>query len=1066
MINRESRAPHYLLHGTSRMTMAQARIYFKKKLNFDIDAYFSAELLQQVMSAYTTNGLVEMKRIFLEAMSIKDTPSSYASTSASTSADGAAGGATAGNIDSTGASNGASNGTIAAAGDAENDDILAHRSLLNGAMVTVNKMPSSLKQTRLSPEDIERLLCSKCNERLKNDHPHASLHKMFREGGNSNNNSNNGSGGSGGGLNADARFITRKGMYKVLNQFDIIMDRLDFNAFFAKHDRGDGNIDIHRFLKKLLPPDNVNDNPFVPKDAADARTEHQLSNVLRQVTGKQREVGYLNGTAATRLQPAFMEHLSGHPSGAARADATHAMAINGGSNGSYINGNNSSDNRSNLHTADTIRDTATLAVEAAEAENVNVEAFLQHLRQKRLLLELTNNPLLPNAAMGGSVSASAAGNGDGESGVNSRSNSPATASITSNSFAWLRQQSGGSSVPVQGNKVRPASASASGSGSMADSTTAVPVAVYPHYRPSSSSSSAHSHSTTTTTTRGQQQKTPHSIITFAPIDDNITDDYYYNAAVMRPRPASASSAAARRPHSAAATSGNSRSKHDIEAGSISEMSIVGSGASSSVSPSAMIVVPKVRSVSPTTITTSTDTAAAAIVGVEVATATAAPATTPRAASPRPNSASATASTATAATTAAATKPATAQPAPARSTSASPVPAVNGDLFNTILQGSLRNALRDLSFATADAAVAPVSTSSRSATAATATVTADTSNAAPLADGHGHSGPFASAAVAVHSARKRPVSASAVVRRPTSAAASYLGRDNRTGTASTINADSSSAAMAATPATAAAVDPLVQYRAQQSMLLRELADAYDAKNVAAMATNQQQSAVPRINIGGADTLTSSAGAAAGAAMNGNNFHPSSRQPAPAKRPSTAPTGRSFPSPRGIKMAATTDAAAMNQNFNNYDGLYVLDPQYANTNGMYGNTITTTTTAPSTSRTANTTTSNNNTNTSNSPPRTARTVRKFETTINGLTSPIRGTDACPRFVYTGQRRQQHTDPTSAVLTTQYRSARKHTTTSAEEYGLFVKQFSRTVQKQSKLYEKQRETVSPLMQGITFY
>lgn len=257
LINRESRAPHYLLHGTTKMTADQARLYFKKKLQFDIDA-FSAELVSQVLHAYSANNLVDVKRILTEAMSIKDPTVS-----------------------------------------AQNEPVFGTQTLLNGSMVTVTKMPASLKQLRMSPEAIESILRAKCNERLKDSLPHASLYKMFRDSG------------------ADTKTITRKGMLKVLNLLDIITDERDFEAFSAKHDRGDGNIDIHEFLRRLLPADNVDSNAFVPKDPAVAHTEVVISNALRQVTGHQREVGNLNGTVTSRLDMSFINDMSG---GSSRAD--------------------------------------------------------------------------------------------------------------------------------------------------------------------------------------------------------------------------------------------------------------------------------------------------------------------------------------------------------------------------------------------------------------------------------------------------------------------------------------------------------------------------------------------------------------------------------------------------------------------------------------------------------------------------------------------------------------------------------------------------------------------------
>lgn len=249
LVNRESRAPHYILHGTDKMTMLQAKAFFRQKLHFDIDS-LPNNLFERVVQQYLVNGLFEIKTLILQAMSMEDRSD-------------------------------------------DQDYSLLNRSLLNGSLVSVDRMPNSLKQAKLTPEDIERVICLKCNERLKTNHPHASLHKIFRDS-----------------TSSDNRVITRIGMGRVLQSFDIIMDSDDFDRFFAKHDRGDGVIDIHTLLKQLLPPDNLNDNPYLPRDLKDARTETDLSNALRLITGKQRQIGSFNGVPANRLSNVFLGDLS------------------------------------------------------------------------------------------------------------------------------------------------------------------------------------------------------------------------------------------------------------------------------------------------------------------------------------------------------------------------------------------------------------------------------------------------------------------------------------------------------------------------------------------------------------------------------------------------------------------------------------------------------------------------------------------------------------------------------------------------------------------------------------
>lgn len=280
------------------MTAEQARLYFRKKLLFDIES-FSADLVSQVLRAYTVNNLVDVKRILTEAMSIKDTAATTACTTSAAATEGSV-----------------------------KEDFLIPQTLLNGATVTVTKMPSALQQGHQSPEEIESILRTKCNERSKDSHPHASLYKLFRDNG------------------ADTRAITRQGMHKLLIQLDIITNDRDFDAFFAKHDRGDGSIDIHAFLKRLLPPESADSDPYVPKDATALHKELVFTQALRQVTGYQREVGNLNGTTNFRLDKDFLDEVG-------RA----------------------------------VKPVETVRWQLPDEEHRSVEDLLQHLRQKRIEME-------------------------------------------------------------------------------------------------------------------------------------------------------------------------------------------------------------------------------------------------------------------------------------------------------------------------------------------------------------------------------------------------------------------------------------------------------------------------------------------------------------------------------------------------------------------------------------------------------------------------------------------------------------------------------------------------------
>ena len=137
-------------------------------------------------------------------------------------------------------------------------------------------MPVSLKGVRFTPTDIESQLRQKIGERLKNDHPLSNIHKIFKveiiE--------------SGIHSGHDERLVTRKGLRSVLCKFDILPCDEDFETFFSKHHiRGDGLIEIRKFLTYLLPADNHNLNPFSPKEAVDFEAQCNLAKVLCSMSG-------------------------------------------------------------------------------------------------------------------------------------------------------------------------------------------------------------------------------------------------------------------------------------------------------------------------------------------------------------------------------------------------------------------------------------------------------------------------------------------------------------------------------------------------------------------------------------------------------------------------------------------------------------------------------------------------------------------------------------------------------------------------------------------------------------
>jgi hypothetical protein len=73
LLQKEGRAPNYLLNGTSRLTPEQAKQYFRKKLGLDL-LQFTPDLIAQVLQAYTYDGLVDMKKLFTETVIVKEPP--------------------------------------------------------------------------------------------------------------------------------------------------------------------------------------------------------------------------------------------------------------------------------------------------------------------------------------------------------------------------------------------------------------------------------------------------------------------------------------------------------------------------------------------------------------------------------------------------------------------------------------------------------------------------------------------------------------------------------------------------------------------------------------------------------------------------------------------------------------------------------------------------------------------------------------------------------------------------------------------------------------------------------
>ena len=240
----------------------QAYDFFLKRLGLDIKAAFpNGDLLSELDDDYLMNGLVDVKRILIDAMSISEAISLGESSSSSSSS---------------------SSQSEEKSGMWGNTNNL---SLRNGSVVDVNKMPLSLQEMRLSPKEIGALIFNKCLERMKHNHPLSSLHRILREAES----------------DSDPRVITRAGLKHVLRKFDIIMNESDFNDFFHSHDRGDGKINARDFLDSLNPKSDHDQNPLLPKDEEELKHEHNVAKALQKITGRRREVSVMNGSTNTRL---------------------------------------------------------------------------------------------------------------------------------------------------------------------------------------------------------------------------------------------------------------------------------------------------------------------------------------------------------------------------------------------------------------------------------------------------------------------------------------------------------------------------------------------------------------------------------------------------------------------------------------------------------------------------------------------------------------------------------------------------------------------------------------------
>jgi hypothetical protein len=164
-----------------------------------------------------------------------------------------------------------------------------------------------------------------------------------------------------------------------------------------------------------------------------------------------------------------------------------------------------------------------------------------------------------------------------------------------------------------------------------------------------------------------------------------------------------------------------------------------------------------------------------------------------------------------------------------------------------------------------------------------------------------------------------------------------------------------------------------------------------------------------------------------------------------RPSTAPVGRSFASPRPrpqpkvLASAASVGAGAMESGAPPVTGLTVqqrLEQHYHQ--GPYV------------------------LDAAGKSPRLHQNQTKFCNTARSEGDTTAAATA--RFVYTGQVHHSHVDPNSPALNDRYKLSKRHTATSHEDYGLFVKHVARIVDRQQRLQKKQQQQRQQLQQNTT--
>jgi Ca2+-binding EF-hand superfamily protein len=241
LTNREGRAPTMLLAGCNRMSVEQSCEYLQKRLRVKVEPIF----MRKLQSTYNNQGLLDMRRLMRDAMSIQD------------------------------------GGLLG-----------VDQSLVHGGIVTVDTVPASLQGKRCNPQQVEQMLLDKLHERMTNDHPLSNLHKVFLAAG-------------------DTRTVDKRGLRQVFVTYDIILHEEDLDAFVAKHDRGDGKIDIREFCTRLMSQSTKHKNALLPKDKRELDLQFHFAKAITGVTGHRRAIQGLTGPSGTMFEGDVVEKVFG-----------------------------------------------------------------------------------------------------------------------------------------------------------------------------------------------------------------------------------------------------------------------------------------------------------------------------------------------------------------------------------------------------------------------------------------------------------------------------------------------------------------------------------------------------------------------------------------------------------------------------------------------------------------------------------------------------------------------------------------------------------------------------------